>query len=159
MNDKPQQEDVDYLVAGKIAPEPGDMGMTSHWMPDATWPKVKALEDMKRFKSIGNDMRDDSEEWLLWFDAAEPENTKMPGDYGKRCSVFEKLIILRALRPDRVTEALRTWIVSVMGAPFIEQPTFSMEQAYSESNPQTPVFCLFGGYCHGLRTWEGVGYH
>jgi dynein heavy chain len=159
VNDKKlQQEDVDYLVAGKIAPEPGDMGMDlATWMPDATWPKVKALEDMKRFKSIGNDMRDDSEEWLLWFDAAEPENTKMPGDYGKRCSVFEKLIILRALRPDRVTEALRTWIVSVMGAPFVEQPTFSMEQAYSESNPQTPVFfVLFAGV--DPTPWvEGLG--
>ena len=40
----------------------------------------------------------------------QPETAKLPGDYEKNLNDFERLILLRSLRPDRVTTALRGWI-------------------------------------------------
>ena len=37
------EDDVNYLYLGKIAPDPGNMGPLHEWMPESIWPKVKAL--------------------------------------------------------------------------------------------------------------------
>ena len=39
----------------------------------------------------------------------------MPGEWGKMSS-FKQLLILRALRPDRITNALQNFCENVMGS-------------------------------------------
>jgi hypothetical protein len=54
---------VDFLIMGKMVTDPGNMGPLHDWMPPPIWPKVKALEPMKRFGSLGDNMQSDSDEW------------------------------------------------------------------------------------------------
>ena len=49
------------------------------------------------------------------FDGATPEVAKFPGDWQKSLGAFDRLILLRALRPDRCSNALASWIGDVMG--------------------------------------------
>ena len=35
------QDEVDYLIMGKMIADPGNMGPLHEWMPASTWPKVK----------------------------------------------------------------------------------------------------------------------
>lgn len=64
----------------------------------------------------------------------------------KDITKFHKLMLLRAIRPDRLTSALTSFISEYMGDKFIEQPPFSIVEAFSETSPQTPVFfVLFPG--------------
>ena len=49
------------------------------------------------------------------FDGATPEVAKFPGDWQKSLGAFDRLILLRALRPDRCSNALASWIGEVMG--------------------------------------------
>ena len=139
-------EEVEYLVSGKISPDPGNMGPLHEWMQETSWPKVKALEGLKKFAGLGDNMQSDSDDWLKWFDSEKPEVAKFPGDYQKSLSPFERLILLRSLRPDRVTTALRNWISDVMGRDFVEQKPFDMAATYAETTNQTPTFfVLFPG--------------
>lgn len=108
VNDKKlSQEEVNYLVLGNMSPDPGNMGPLHEWMPSAIWPRVKALEGLKRFANIGDNMQSDSDFWQSWFDSEMPEAHKLPGDYQKTLNNFDRLILLRAMRPDRVTTALK----------------------------------------------------
>merc|ERR1711988_1847573 len=60
--------------------------------------------------------------------------------------MFERLILVRAMRPDRMLSALTAWVEEVMGKRYVEQKPFSMSDAYDESSPQTPMFfVLFAG--------------
>ena len=81
----------------------------------------------------------------------------MPGDYQNICTPFERLVILRALRPDRVTTALKSWISEVMGSSYVYQAPFDMEATYYETSNQTPTFfVLFPGV--DPTTWvENLG--
>ena len=92
------------------------MGPLHEWMPEQLWPKIKALEGLKQFSGLGDAMHSDSDDWLQWFDGATPEVAKFPGDWQKNLSPFDRLILLRALRPDRCSNALAAWIGDVMGA-------------------------------------------
>jgi dynein heavy chain len=140
------QEDCDYLVKGSSSTDPGNMGPLHEWLPHAIWPRIKALETMKRFSGIGDNMQSDSDLWQYWFDSECPESAKLPGNYQQDCSPFERLVILRALRPDRVTTALKAWIALVMGVEYVDQAPFDMEATYYETSNQTPTFfVLFPG--------------
>ena len=152
-----QQEEVLYLFLGKIAPDPGNMGPLHEWMPEAIWPKVKALEGLKRFNGLGDAMHSDSDDWLAWFDGAAPELAKLPGDFQKSLTPFDRLILLRALRPDRLSNALSTYIGNVMGKDYVFQQPFDMASTFDETSSQTPVFfVLFPGV--DPTPWvEGLG--
>lgn len=142
---------------GNQSLDPGNMGPLQEWLPSAIWPRVKALEGMKRFAGLGDNMQSDSDEWLKWFDSEMPESAKLPGDYQKTCSKFDRLILLRAMRPDRVSTALKQWIGETMGQDFVFQPPFDMPAAYNETTNQTPMFfVLFAGV--DPTTWvESLG--
>lgn len=143
---KLDEEDVDYLVASKSSMDPGNMGPLQEWLPEVIWPKVKALEGMKRFQNLGDQMQSDSDDWLAWFDNPEAETAKLPGDYQKTLTTFDRLVLLRAMRPDRTSTALSTYIGEMMGQSYILQPPFNMDAAYAETSPETPVFfVLFPG--------------
>ena len=53
-----EPELVRMLVMGDIAPDPGNMGVLSDWLPEKVWPKVQALAKVKpAFEKIGDDMQ------------------------------------------------------------------------------------------------------
>lgn len=151
------EEDVAYLVEAKQSPDPGNMGPLFEWLPPAIWPRVKALEGLKRFSSLGDNMQSDSEEWNKWFDSEMPEIAKLPGDYQKNLVAFDRLILLRAMRPDRVTTALKSWIEEMMGKEYVFQRPFDMIATFAETSNQTPTFfVLFAGV--DPTPWvEGLG--
>ena len=139
-------EEVEYLIEGKSSVDPGNMGPLHEWLPSAIWPRIKALEGLKRYQGLGDSMQSDSDEWQKWFDGEMPEVAKFPGDYQKILSPFDRLILLRAMRPDRVTTALRTFINDMMGETYVFQKPFDMEATFKETSNQTPTFfVLFAG--------------
>jgi hypothetical protein len=58
------------LVSAQVHPDPGNMGPLHEWLPEALWPKIKALEGLKQFSGLGDAMHSDSDDWLAWFDGA-----------------------------------------------------------------------------------------
>jgi len=64
----------------------------------------------------------------------------------KELSLFHRILLLRALRPDRLTNALTAFISANLGVDYVEQPTFDIVATYAETNVQTPIFfVLFPG--------------
>jgi dynein heavy chain, axonemal len=95
---------------------------------------------------LGDNMQSDSDEWQRWFDSEMPELAKIPGDYQKVLSDFDRLILLRAMRPDRVTTALKSWIEGMMGKEYVFQDPFDMVATFAETSSETPTFfVLFAG--------------
>jgi dynein heavy chain len=147
---------VEYLTFSKMSPDPGNMGPLAEWLPEALWPKLKGLESMKVFQGLGDTMQGDSDMWQHWFDNEQPENAALPGDF-KHIVPFHALILLRAVRPDRIPSALRKYISDNMGVKYVSQSPFDMKSTYAETSPLTPVFfVLFPGV--DPTTWvESLG--
>jgi dynein heavy chain len=59
---------------------------------------------------------------------------------------FQKLLILRCLRPDRVLAGIRDFVSETLGQRFIEPPPFHLAACFKESSASTPlVFVLSPG--------------
>lgn len=137
--------EVEYFFISKAHPDAGNAGSASEWLPAAIWSKLKALESAKAFQGLGDAIQNDPDEWRKWFATEDAERQKIPGDFIK-LTPFQRLILLRAMRPDRVTNALRTFILDSLGEEYVTQPPFNMEATYAETNSSIPIFfVLFPG--------------
>lgn len=86
-----------------------------------------------------------AEEWTEWYESPCPEEEPLPGDLAA-AGAIQNLCVLRVLRPDRITFALRKFVSDFLGEDFVSQPPFSMRSVYEDSSASTPIlFLLFPG--------------
>eukprot|EP00882_Tetradesmus_deserticola_P030585 GHRQ01034422.1.p1 GENE.GHRQ01034422.1~~GHRQ01034422.1.p1 ORF type:complete len:252 (-),score=71.12 GHRQ01034422.1:65-718(-) len=63
-----------------------------------------------------------------------------------RLTPFQKLLVLRCLRPDRVLAGVQDFVAAQLGSQFIEPPPFDLAACFKESSATTPlVFVLSPG--------------
>ena len=56
------------------------------------------------------------------------------------------MIVLKAIRPDKMTLAIQNFILEKLGKPFIEPPTFNLPKSFKDSSVTTPlIFVLSPG--------------
>jgi dynein heavy chain len=80
-----------------------------------------------------------------WYAEDRPEAGDLPKSI-KDLSLLHRILLLRALRPDRLSNALFDYVSTEMGLQYVEAPPFDLVTTYAEMNPQTPVFfVLFPG--------------
>ncbi|KAI8464229.1 MAG: flagellar alpha dynein [Monoraphidium minutum] len=141
--------EYDALCKGARSPAPPPItDDLSRWMTEGQWAAVDALagSGVPGFASLAKDLEKASEEWSGWCLTEAPERAPMPGDWG-RVGEFRKLLLLRALRPDRITNALQAYCEGVMGPEFVKQDAFNPATVLAESSSATPIFfVLFPGY-------------
>lgn len=90
-------------------------------------------------------MESEALQWKKWYAEERAEIGELPRSV-KDIGLFHRLLLLRAMRPDRLSGALTQFVIENLGEIFIEQPPFDIFQTYSEMNPATPVFfVLFPG--------------
>lgn len=61
---------------------------------------------MEEFSSLENDIENSAKRWKRFVEMEAPENEVFPMDW-KNKSALQKLCVLRCLRPDRMTYAIR----------------------------------------------------
>jgi dynein heavy chain len=106
-------EEMDFLIKG--IPKPG-VENTLDWLPDTAWNMVQALSQLEEFKIFAQNMEKDAPtRFKDWYNELQPEDVKLPLEWKKLDSTpFKKLLVLRCLRPDRITVALSRFIRDVL---------------------------------------------
>ncbi len=77
-------------------------------------------------------MEKNSDEWNNWCSNEAVERATMPGEWG-RLPDIKQLLLIRALRPDRITNALQAFCEKAMGARYVNQDAFSAATVMEES--------------------------
>ena len=54
------------------------------------------------------------------FDSSEPHHEPLPGKYNEEMDDFQKIIVLKCLRPDKITNAFQDYVAKHLGQRFIE---------------------------------------
>jgi len=55
-------------------------------------------------------------DWNVWFTSSEPENASMPGEWENACNELQRMLIVRSLRPDRVSFCATSFIINNLGS-------------------------------------------
>lgn len=118
-------------------------------LPEHAWKGFVGLERLGEedplFQEIAAKFVMFAEEWADWYESPCPEEGPLPGDFATAGEI-QTLCVLRVLRPDRMTFALRKFVSELLGEDFVSQPPFSMRSVYEDSSASTPIlFLLFPG--------------
>lgn len=65
----------------------------------------QALSDKEAFKNLDKDVFGSAKRWKKFVEGEAPEKEKFPQEW-KNKSLIEKLCMMRALRPDRMSNAI-----------------------------------------------------
>ena len=88
----------------------------------------------------------DPSAWRHVYDSASPETEPLPEPWHSALSPFQKLCVLRTIRPDKLTRAVQIYVEESTGRRYIEPPPFDLEQCFADSTCVTPlVFVLSPG--------------
>uniref|UniRef100_A0A7N6BU42 AAA+ ATPase domain-containing protein n=1 Tax=Anabas testudineus TaxID=64144 RepID=A0A7N6BU42_ANATE len=81
-----------------------------------------------------------------WYDLDELEQAPFPMKYKENLSAFQKLLLLRCFRVDRVYRAVTEYVTVTMGEKYVQPPVISIDAIYEQSTPSSPiVFILSPG--------------
>ncbi|XP_076380407.1 dynein heavy chain at 89D [Megalopta genalis] len=135
------QRQLDFFIKGSIALEKAAKMNPTDWLPANGWMDVlKLSKDFpETFGILPEQLQQYEEEWQEWYDLEAPESVDFPQDYSRKLKPFEKLMLIRCFRVDRVYRGIVNYISEIMGEQYITPPHVSFEMIFEQSTPTMPV--------------------
>ncbi|XP_019728452.1 dynein heavy chain 11, axonemal isoform X3 [Hippocampus comes] len=146
-------QEFDFLLRFPV--EASKVSPVSFLSPHA-WGAIKSISSMQEFHGLDRDIESSHKRWRKIVESSCPEKERLPQDW-KNKSCIQKLIILRALRPDRVMYTLRDFVGDCMGAKYVETARLEFDKLYESSSPSTPVFFILSPGVNPLKEVEKLG--
>ncbi|KAK0056678.1 dynein heavy chain 1 axonemal-like isoform X1 [Biomphalaria pfeifferi] len=116
------------------------------WISERSWNEILTLPSLPKFAHFAEDFKNHLTGYKTIFDSAEPHREELPGSWAQTLDKFQSILVLKALRPDKVTNAMQDYVAANMGQRFIEPQTSDLGLVYKDSSPTTPlVFVLSQG--------------
>jgi hypothetical protein len=110
-NGKLNHEQLDFFLKGNLSLEKSDRKNPYTWFPETGWHDLmrlitlgKGREDYRsEIWDVADDIERDEISWKAYFDLDAPEAAPLPNGFSNRLTAFEKLLVLRCVKMDRVT--------------------------------------------------------
>uniref|UniRef100_F1RFM8 Dynein axonemal heavy chain 10 n=1 Tax=Sus scrofa TaxID=9823 RepID=F1RFM8_PIG len=142
------QEELDFFLKGNISLEKSKRKKPCAWLSDQGWEDIILLSEMfpDSFGSLPDDVEKHVTVWQEWYDLDSLEQFPFPLGYDDNITPFQKLLILRCFRVDRVYRAVTDYVTVTMGEKYVQPPMISFEAIFEQSTPNSPiVFILSPG--------------
>ncbi|XP_057687718.1 dynein axonemal heavy chain 10-like isoform X2 [Corythoichthys intestinalis] len=142
------QKELDFFIKGNLSMEKCTRKKTCDWLSDHSWEDIVKLSELfpAQFDSLPDDVSKNSSEWKSWFDVDVPEQSPLPMKYDEKMTAFQKLLLLRCFRVDRVYRAITNYVTVTMGERYVQPPVICLDVIYEQSTPFSPiVFILSPG--------------
>ncbi|XP_013187525.2 dynein axonemal heavy chain 12 [Amyelois transitella] len=139
------QEEYLFLITGGIAVE-NTLKKPVEWLPDKNWDEICRLNDLPAYAGFRDSFVKDVVKWQEVYDDIEPHTKPIPGVWEEKLSIFQKLLVIRILRPDKLTIAISDFVEKQLGRKYITPPPFDISKSFGDSNCLAPlIFILSPG--------------
>ncbi|XP_041988681.1 dynein axonemal heavy chain 2 isoform X2 [Aricia agestis] len=109
------------------------------WLPDECWDNITELNKIPGFHGIIDSFETYSKEWKEWYLNPEPEAQPLIGDWNEICNEFQRMLVVRSLRADRVAACVSGFVVNALGPRYVEPPVLDIRAAWEESSWKTSL--------------------
>ena len=154
----------DYLIRG-----PKKLGVDKtiqlDWLPFPAWAAIQKLIELPGFEKLAADMQASPNRFKEWYNKARPEDTPLPLEWRKLddTNPFMKLLVVRAMRPDRMTVAMDNYVRLSLpngkeftecdaGKSFLDVLTLSLD----DSTPINPIFFILSAGADPVHSVEVI---
>ncbi|XP_021099628.1 dynein heavy chain 12, axonemal [Heterocephalus glaber] len=141
-----EYQELMFLLTGGVSLKSAEKNPDPTWLQDKSWEEICRASEFPAFKGFRKHFCEYIYEWREIYDSKEPHNAKFPAPMDKKLNELQKIIILRCLRPDKITPAITNYVTDKLGKKFVEPPPFDLAKSYLDSNCTTPlIFVLSPG--------------
>ena len=120
------------------------------WLSNKEWAQMYkqmyGLAQLPAFSGIDKALITHQAGFRQIFDSVEAHREPMPGEWNDKLDAFQKMIVIKAIRSDKISSNMQDFIVNELGEKFIEPPTFDLAKCFKDSSITTPlIFILSTG--------------
>ncbi|CAB3257081.1 unnamed protein product [Arctia plantaginis] len=112
------------------------------WLSDKSWDEICRLNDLPTYNGFMNDFVNNTSMWKAVHDGLEPHITTLPEEWDRKLTTFQKLLIVRVLRPDILIVAVSDFVEKEMGKQYITPPPFDIGKSFGDSNCLVPLIFI-----------------
>ncbi|KAI4493969.1 hypothetical protein M0802_009345 [Mischocyttarus mexicanus] len=145
--------ELDFLLRFPITPH-----VTSpvDFLTNTSWGGIRSLATREEFRNLDRDIEGSTKRWKKFIECECPEREKFPQEW-KNKTAIQRLCMLRALRPDRMTYAITAFIEEKLGPRYTESRTVEFAKSFEEASPSTPIFFILSPGVNPLKDVEDLG--
>ncbi|XP_073737823.1 dynein axonemal heavy chain 9-like isoform X1 [Callorhinus ursinus] len=153
MNQEVDAAELDFLLRS-----PGQTGVTSPvgFLSHQAWGGIKALASMEGFYNLDRDIEGSAKSWKKFVESECPEKEKFPQEW-KNKTALQRLCMMRVMRPDRMTYAMRDFVEEKLGSQYVAGRAPDFATSFEESGPATPMFFILSPGVDPLKDVENQG--
>ncbi|XP_062853793.1 dynein axonemal heavy chain 11 isoform X2 [Trichomycterus rosablanca] len=153
MNKEIDMRELDFLLRFNI-----DHSYISpvDFLSNSAWSAIKTMSFTDEFRGLDRDIEGSPKRWKKVVESECPEKEKLPQEW-KTKSSLQKLILMRAIRPDRMTYALRNFVEEKLGVQYTEGRKMEFARSFKESGAASPVFFILSPGVDPLKDVESLG--
>ncbi|XP_050357868.1 dynein axonemal heavy chain 1-like [Nymphalis io] len=113
--------------------------------PEPKWISLKMWLDMMELASLPTmhqfviDFPQQTKFFKSYYDAWNPHKLSYPKPLDSQLDAFQKLLVLKCLRPDKLVPGLQDYVVTGLGARFVEPQPADLAALFAESDPLAPI--------------------
>lgn len=116
---------------------------SSNWIE--IYKEFYGLDQIDALKGILKDFAEKTDEWMHLYGSTEPIKEALPGQWDK-LDLMYKILIVKAIRPDKVTSAVTCYVEDKIGKFYIDIPIVKLEECFDDSSCTIPlIFILSQG--------------
>jgi dynein heavy chain len=148
-----------YMIGAGPPPRPAEAiappaAQAASWLTEingvlSIWDELCSLEQQLGGTVTGlcRSIKEHYEEWRQAFmETEQPHLSPLPGEWDEKVPNFQKLLLLRVLRPEKVVFGTRVYVGRSLGQSFTASPPFDLSGTFLDSDNQTPlIFVLSAG--------------
>ena len=71
--------------------------------------------DLSAFKGFRESLKSELSEWQKIYDNRDPQSAKMPGRWDGQLTEFQKMIVIRCIRPDKMIPLIISFVKAKLG--------------------------------------------
>lgn len=71
--------------------------------------------------------------------SADPQNEELLFEWEEKLTNFERMILLKACRPEKLLFAFQKYVIKEIGQFYVESPNIAMEVVYNDTDVKTPL--------------------
>ena len=114
------------------------------WLAGRAWKELCWLSELPRFQGLVQGVLEAPAQWRKLLEREDPHEYKLPGVWRQRLDEFQFLLVLRVLRPNKLPQALKSFVGNLLGDTLETHTKPSIRQLRTES--RVPVLLLLQDY-------------
>ncbi|KAI5711239.1 hypothetical protein M8J75_015345 [Diaphorina citri] len=90
------------------------------WITGPAWDNISELSKLDGFYGLVQSLEQMGREWNSWYFSNEPENVDLVSPWNTVCDPFQKMLIVRCLRQDRMLFVISRFVGDMLGPRYVE---------------------------------------